>query len=174
RSMTDLGKEQSESGVAATALSELSDLKGRPRKSGANCSPTICWRPSDRTLLSLTTPDSMFEKVVMGSLSPMSSVPASILCLDECLLSASNCSGASAPQIPPCLASHAWQSTGMSELWMSCLTFISIADLTIEVLVLQRPVAEISRQFVSRRAGQHLGAAAICCAPAFQAATKTT
>ncbi len=38
------------------AVSTLSRPNSRPRKSGANCSPTSCWRPSSSTLLSLTTP----------------------------------------------------------------------------------------------------------------------
>jgi len=59
--MVGFGNEHSDTSVAASALIALSALKGRPRKSGANCSPTICWRPSASVLLSLTTPDSTFE-----------------------------------------------------------------------------------------------------------------
>ena len=58
RSTEARGKAHSETSVAASALRSLSALNGRPRKSGANCRPTICWRPSDSVLVSFTTPDS--------------------------------------------------------------------------------------------------------------------
>ena len=45
----------------ASADSVLSRTKGLPTKSGANCRPTICWRPSGITLQSFTTPRMMFE-----------------------------------------------------------------------------------------------------------------
>ncbi len=65
--------------LTAVASYTLRSRKGRPRKSEANCRPTICWRPSDKVFVSLTTPDTMLAKDTTRSWSPTIACPDEIV-----------------------------------------------------------------------------------------------